>query len=338
MPSAAGASIARWQTELAQAFRDPADLIAHLDLPKRLIPAARSAAADFPMLVPRGYAARMRPGDPDDPLLRQVLPLGAETASQPPGFSVDPVGESACDAAPGLLRKYDGRALLITTAACAVHCRYCFRRHYPYDAVSRRGHWWRPAVELIAADASITEVLLSGGDPLSLPDPVLERLVADLRSVGHLKRLRIHTRLPLVLPQRVDDALLGWLRDWGPGVVVVLHANHARDVDDRSVRAACRRLRDAGAVLLNQAVLLAGVNDDVQAQIDLGEALVAAGVVPYYLHLLDPVAGAAHFDVDAGDARELQRALQDRAAGYLVPRVVREVPGAPGKVPLERLG
>ena len=235
--------------------------------------------------------------------------------------------------APGLLTKYQGRALLVATGACAVHCRYCFRRHFPYADANPRADGWRAALAAIAADPTIDEVILSGGDPLSLSDTRLSELVAALAALPQLKRLRIHTRQPVVLPERVDAALLAWLAPLRLQKVVVLHVNHAQELD-ASVADACAKLRDAGATLLNQSVLLRGVNDSVDALAALSERLFALGVLPYYLHQLDRVQGAAHFEVNDRTALALHAALTARLPGYLVPRLVREVAGAPAKQPI----
>jgi L-lysine 2,3-aminomutase len=294
----------------------------------------------------------MRPGDPDDPLLLQVLPLGRE-AEPVPGFTADPLGERVASPRPGLLRKYRGRVLLVVTGACAVHCRYCFRRHFPYSesqlgrpratvdsavdsAVGSRvgsegGSAWSGVFDELAGDPTIREVILSGGDPLTVRDERLEELVRGLEAIPHLERLRIHTRNPVVLPERVDERLLSWLGATRLRTVVVVHANHAREIDD-AVRGAFERLREVGATLLNQSVLLARVNDSTDALAELSEALFEAGAMPYYLHLLDRVAGAAHFDVPEERARRLLGELAARLPGYLVPRLVREVPEAPAKV------
>ncbi len=322
-----------WRAELARAVDDPAELIRLLELDSGLLPQARAAARSFPLRVPRGFVARMRRGDVHDPLLRQVLPLGAEL-EQHLGFVIDPTGDLAVARAPGLLAKYQGRALLVATGACAVHCRYCFRRHFPYADANPRADGWRAALAAIAADPSIDEVILSGGDPLSLSDARLGELAAALAALPQLKRLRIHTRHPVVLPERVDDALLGWLAPLRLQKVVVLHANHAQELD-ASVADACIRLRDAGATLLNQSVLLRGVNDSVDALAALSERLFAIGVLPYYLHQLDRVEGAAHFEVSDRTALALHTALTARLPGYLVPRLVREVAGAAAKQPVE---
>ena len=322
----------RWQRLWREAVRDPAELLAMLGLDPSAAGLSGAAAAGFALRVPRGFVARMRHGDLDDPLLRQVLPVGAEER-RVPGFGLDAVGDGAAKKADGVIQKYRGRALLVATGSCAINCRYCFRRHFPYAEETAARDAWSGAVESIAADPGIDEVILSGGDPLSLSTAKLAELTTRLATVPHLRRLRIHSRLPVVLPERVDEALLHWLGNLPWPVTVVVHANHANEFD-ASVDAAMRRLRDAGATLLNQAVLLRGVNDSVDALADLSERGFAAGVLPYYLHQLDRVAGAAHFEVADADALALHAALSARLPGYLVPRLVREVQGDPGKRPL----
>ena len=321
-----------WQQELAQAITSPAELCRVLGLDPALVPAAAAAATDFRLRVPRGFVARMRRGDPNDPLLRQVLPMAAELQS-PADYSADPLAESAARSVPGLLHKYRGRALLVTTGACAVHCRYCFRREYPYADDQTDSVRWQPAIDAVAADSSIEELILSGGDPLSLSDARLRELTDRLTMIPHLRRLRVHTRQPIVLPERVSAGLLDWLRALRWPTVIVLHANHANEIDG-SVIAACERLRAAGATLLNQSVLLAGVNDSAAALHALSLALWEAGVLPYYLHALDRVRGASHFAVDELQARQLHADLLATLPGYLVPRLVREIPGAASKLPL----
>ena len=328
---------ARWQQAWRDAVRDPRELLGMLGL-DALLPAIldgppSAAAADaFALRVPRAFVARMRPGDPHDPLLRQVLPLDAELRPMP-GFALDAVGDGAARAGHGVIRKYRGRALLIATGSCAVHCRYCFRRHFPYADETAAAEGWRDAVATIAADGDIDEVILSGGDPLSLATHKLAELTAALAPIPHLRRLRIHTRLPVVLPERVDDALVDWLAALPWPVAIVLHANHANEFD-ATVDDAVARLRATRAAVLNQAVLLRGVNDSVDALAALSERGFAAGVLPYYLHQLDRVAGAAHFEVPDDEARQLHAALAARLSGYLVPRLVREVAGDPGKRPI----
>lgn len=323
---------ARWQELWRGAIRDPAELLALLGLPGLAARVSADAAAQFPLRVPRGFAARMRHGDPGDPLLRQVLPLDDEDRVVP-GFGLDAVGDLAASGGPGIVHKYDGRALLVATGSCAIHCRYCFRRHYPYGEQTAAAGQWRAALDYLAADPSIAEVLLSGGDPLSLSTAKLAEFTDALAGLAHVRRLRLHTRLPVVLPERVDAALLGWLSSLPQQVVVVVHANHANEID-AGVALALGRLREAGATVLNQSVLLRGVNDSVPALADLSERLFEAGVLPYYLHLLDRVAGSAHFEVPEDEARQLHEALTARLPGYLVPRLVREVAGAPSKLPV----
>ncbi|MCK7593812.1 EF-P beta-lysylation protein EpmB [Pseudomarimonas salicorniae] len=320
-----------WRRAYRDLVTDPHELLALLGLESLAgrLPAAGHA---FPLRVPRGFVARMRPGDPEDPLLRQVLPLDAEYRPQP-GFDLDAVGDLASREAPGVLHKYQGRALLIATGSCAIHCRYCFRRHFPYSEELAARDGWAPALAALRADPSIDEVLLSGGDPLALSTAKLAQLTAALSDLPQLRRLRLHTRLPVVLPERVDCELLDWLATLPWPVAMVLHANHAQEIDTR-VAEACAALRRSGVQLLNQAVLLRGVNDSVEAQAGLSERLFEAGVLPYYLHQLDRVAGAAHFEVGDDEARSLIEQLRRRLPGYLLPRLVREVAGEPYKSPM----
>jgi EF-P beta-lysylation protein EpmB len=316
-----------WQRELADAIRDPAELQALLGLDATALPAA---ATRFPLLVPRCFVDRMRPGDPRDPLLLQVLPLGHEDAAVP-GWSTDPLREADALAGPGLVRKYRGRALLLLTGGCAINCRYCFRRDFPYaeSGATRRGVV--AALESIAEDDAITEVILSGGDPLLVDDGFLADVVGRLERIPHVRRLRIHSRLPVVLPSRVTPGLAAVLGDSRLTRVVVIHANHPAELDG-SVAAAVRTLASTPATILNQTVLLAGINDSATTLAALSERLVEIGVTPYYLHLLDRVRGAAHFDVAESRAVDLHRRLRESLPGYAVPRLVREVPGEPAKV------
>jgi EF-P beta-lysylation protein EpmB len=318
---------------MKQAIRDAGELCQLLGLPREL--GCSSAASDFSVFAPRGYVARMRPGDPHDPLLRQVLPVAEETVATP-GFSADPVGDLAAEAAPGLLHKYHGRDLMIATGACAVHCRYCFRRHFPYTLAPHSFADWQPAIEQIEADATVEEVILSGGDPLTLSDETLAALAGRLAEIPHLRRLRIHTRLPIMIPERMNEALLGWLCGSRLTPILVVHANHANELDD-SVGQALARLQQAGVPLLNQAVLLRGINDSVEALAALSERLIELRVIPYYLHQLDRVRGAAHFEVPVERGVKLIEQLRARLPGYMVPRYVVERPGASSKEDI-RLG
>jgi EF-P beta-lysylation protein EpmB len=338
----AAAAVPAWQQQLAAAVRDPLELLALVgltpaDLGPGVTPEGLAAAArSFPLRVPRGFIARMRHGDPLDPLLRQVLTLPEELALAE-GYTADPLQEAVARDAPGLLQKYAGRALMVTTGACAVHCRYCFRRHYDYGADQEDGQpRWASALEHLAADPATGEVILSGGDPLSLGNARLAQLLARLAAMPHVRRLRLHTRTPVVLPERVDAGLLALLAPWRERLVIVVHANHAAEID-ATVAGALRALGSHSAALLNQSVLLAGVNDDAAVLAALSERLFAAGVLPYYLHQLDRVQGAAHFAVDDATALRLHADLIARLPGYLVPRLVRELPGEPGKTPLATL-
>lgn len=338
---------APWTRQLRDAIRDPHELAAALGLPVESLAPAEVIAA-FPLRVPRAFVARMRKGDPNDPLLRQVWPLAAEAAAVP-GFGADPLDEAQFSR-DGVVSKYAGRSLLITTGACPVHCRYCFRREFPYgEQLAARGDF-EAAVEALAA-AQVSEVILSGGDPLSLGNRKLAALFARLERVPTVTRIRLHTRFPIVLPARVDAGLLELLAGSArsapsaprsndltspnepPRRVVVVHANHPNELD-ADVAAALRAIAGTGATLLNQSVLLRGVNDDAGTLCALSERLHACGVLPYYLHLLDRVTGAAHFDVPEAEAVVLHRALQAQLPGYLVPRLVREVPGGAGKTPI----
>ncbi|TDO08657.1 MULTISPECIES: EF-P beta-lysylation protein EpmB [Halomonas] len=323
---------ARWQTQLARAIRDPRELCRRLGLDEAFWPGAERGHALFEVRVPETYLSRIRPGDPSDPLLRQVLPLGEEAVSTA-GYVADPLAEAEHAPAPGLIHKYAGRVLLIASPACAVNCRYCFRRHFPYAENAPSRAQWDESLEHVRRDATLHEAILSGGDPLAASDRQLAWLVERLEAIPHLKRLRIHTRLPVVIPERIDEALLGWLTATRLQKVVVLHINHAHEID-AAVIAACRKLSAAGVTLLNQSVLLRGVNDSVTALAALSERLFEAGILPYYLHVLDPVAGAAHFDVADAEARELVAGLREVLPGFLIPRLVREIPGEGSKTPL----
>ena len=321
-----------WQHELKAAFTDLDTLCDFLELEKKALDRARQDTQPFGLRVPRGYAALMRKGDPRDPLLLQVLP-GAMEQQQRPGFTRNPVGDLQAQARPGLLHKYHGRALVVATGACAVHCRYCFRRHFPYALGSATPRQWQAILDYLRDDDSITEVILSGGDPLMLSDARLSDWLNDLNGIAHIKRLRLHTRLPVVLPQRVTAGLLDLLAASPLRILVVLHINHPREISP-AVAEALARLGRSKTALLNQSVLLKGVNGSAEVLATLSERLFEAGVLPYYLHLLDQVEGAAHFEVDEPAAREIHRELLRRLPGYLVPKLVREIAGEGSKTPV----
>lgn len=318
-----------WHDHLRRALRDPAELIAALELPASLLQSAQRAAESFPLFAPWPYIQRMAKGDPADPLLRQVLPLGDELES-PLGFVSDPVGDSAAQLTPGLLQKYEGRALLITTGVCAVHCRYCFRRQFPYSESPKSPAQWQPALDHLAADPSIDEVILSGGDPLTLVDSHLADLADRLAAIPHIRRLRIHTRLPIVIPSRVTSDLLHWLRGTRLTPIMVVHANHPQEIDDPTA-AALSCLVDAGIPVLNQSVLLRGINDTAAALIGLSRRLIDLRVLPYYLHKLDHVAGASHFEVPISRGLDLLASMRRSLPGYAIPRYVQELPGDSSK-------
>jgi len=318
-----------WQAVLADPVTDAAELCRLVGVAPSDAVAAGEAERGFPLLVPRTYIARIRRGAPHDPLLLQVLPR-EEERDQPAGFTTDPVGEADMARTCGLLRKYRSRALMVATPECAVHCRFCFRRHFPYPKLPKPPDRWGPALDEIAGDLSIREVIFSGGDPLTLDDRLLARLAQRLAEIPHVRRLRVHTRVPIVIPQRVTDKLMAWLRATRLTPIVVVHVNHPAEIDDQ-VAAALGRLVERGVPVLSQSVLLRGVNDRLDVLARLFERLVDLRVMPYYLHQLDRVAGAAHFEVPESTGRALVQRLRDRLPGYAVPRYVRETPGEANK-------
>ncbi|MDX1756476.1 MAG: EF-P beta-lysylation protein EpmB [Marinobacter sp.] len=323
-----------WQQLLADSITTPEDLLRRLDLPAgRWLDGARGGHRLFPIRVPEPYLERIERGNAADPLLRQILPLMDETQARD-GYVRDPLAEQAATPSPGLIRKYRSRALLMVTGQCAINCRYCFRRHFPYDEHRLSPEERAGVIQALAQAPEVNEVIFSGGDPLAVNDRLLARWARDLATVPQLRRIRIHSRLPVVIPQRVCDDLIGWLTETRLQTVLVLHVNHPNELD-RQTRSALGRLRAAGVTLLNQSVILKGVNDDANTLAALSESLFEAGVLPYYLHAFDPVAGAHHFDVSDDKARQLVRKLVERLPGFLVPKLVREQPGRAGKTPID---
>ena len=318
-----------WQEALSDLITDPNELISLLALDPALLDAANAAARLFPLKVTRDFVARMEKGNPNDPLLQQILPLGKELEITP-GYHNDPLQEAKANPVPGLLHKYENRVLVTLTNACGVNCRFCFRRHFPYadNNPGRRG--FEKIVSYIAEHPAINEVILSGGDPLSVSDKLLAHFSEALTTIPHVKRLRIHSRLPIVLPMRITAEFLAWIAQIKLNVVIVIHANHPNEINE-DVRAAMKRIRETGVTLLNQSVLLNGINDNAETLIALSETLFAAGALPYYLHVLDKVQGAAHFDHDLETAQRLHAEITKQLPGYLVPRLVREDGGAPAK-------
>ena len=323
-----------WQLQMAQAVSDPAKLLRILELdPKQL--EADLSETGFRLKVPMAFIQRMQKGKPTDPLLLQVLTRMAEHAVTP-GYVHDPVGDLNAMQTPGLIQKYSGRALLVVTGACAVHCRYCFRRQFPYGEANLSRENWNQALDYLRENPDVHEIILSGGDPLALPDHRLHEMLSELEGIPHLKRLRIHTRLPVVIPDRVTDELVALLSRTRLITCVVVHINHAQEIDS-SLSSALAYLGESNTTLLNQAVLLKDINDTELAQSELAESLYEAGVLPYYLHLLDPVQGSAHFDIEASRAQEIHESLRKTLPGYLVPRLVRETSGEPYKTPIESI-
>lgn len=321
-----------WQIALTEAVTDPAELLSLLDLDPALLSDVKAGADTFALRVPRQFVSRINKGDPLDPLLQQILPLSKEKLS-PPGFEQDPLGEKQANPVPGLLHKYKNRVLLTLPSNCAVHCRYCFRRHFPYAQNNPGTQGWPAIIDYISAHPDINEVIFSGGDPLLAPDKLLADLAMQLAKIPHLKTLRIHSRIPIVLPERITEEFLSWFTATGMQPVLVIHCNHAQEID-AAVKKALVTLVERGITVLNQSVLLKGVNDDAATLIALCNTLFACRVMPYYLHLLDKVQGAAHFDVSQAKGQQLMWELMQQLPGYLVPKLVKEQAGAPCKIPV----
>ncbi|UTV27559.1 EF-P beta-lysylation protein EpmB [Photobacterium atrarenae] len=321
-----------WLNDLANAISDPFQLLSALKIDPAPWEKGLAARKLFALRVPLSFVERMEIGNPYDPLLRQVLPLEEEFEVHD-GYSHDPLDEQD-NAIPGLLHKYKNRVLLITKGGCAVNCRYCFRRHFPYQDNQSGKRNWQVALDYVAAQPEINEVILSGGDPLMAKDSELAWLVERISQIPHVKRLRIHTRLPVVLPARITDELCELLQESRLQTILVTHINHANELNDE-LRQAMAKLKQAKVTLLNQSVLLKGINDSVGALVQLSEALFDSGILPYYLHVLDKVQGAAHFMVDDTRARQLMAGLLEQVSGYLVPKLTREIGGRCSKTPLD---
>lgn len=318
-----------WQQLMRESYRDFDALCQELELPAELARSATGAIASFRLFAPPGYVAKIEKGNLDDPLLRQILPAPEEDATIP-GFGMDPVGDADSTRSNGLLHKYQGRALLVLTGACGIHCRYCFRRHFPYEKAAIRPESWRPALEQIQQDTTLEEVILSGGDPLTLVDETLEKVVTALGEVPHLRRLRVHSRMPVVIPERVTDRFIEMMTNSRLSPIVVVHANHPNEIADQEA-SSLRRMASSGMLVFNQAVLLKGVNDTLDCQVELSRRLIAAQTTPYYLHQLDRVAGAAHFEVPVETGKALYEAMRQTLPGYALPRYVQENAGSPHK-------
>ena len=324
-----------WQQQLAQAITDPMELLNLLGLDASDFPMSQQASEHFQLKLPRAYVNKIEPGNPHDPLLLQVMATAAELNSHD-DYYADPVGDLAAMPVPGLLHKYHGRVLLITTGACAIHCRYCFRRHFPYTANHSAKNQWQESLTYIQQNTDVSEVILSGGDPLILSDSKLEQLIRQLETIDHVRTLRIHSRIPVSLPSRITDQLLTTLTSSKLQICMVIHANHASEIMAEEQRA-LMHLHQAGITLLNQSVLLKGVNDSSVTLSDLSHRLFESKTLPYYLHQLDPVQGASHFQVDEKRATELVEDLRNTLPGYLVPKLVKETAGEKSKSPLFEL-
>ena len=318
-----------WKLELSQSVTTIDELLDSLDLDKKALSTSQQAAIDFPLRVPRPFIARMQPNNPNDPLLLQVLPVKAELTIIE-GYSQDPLDEATHNPIAGIVHKYANRLLLVISPACAINCRYCFRRHFPYEENRQSKEQWQSALDYIRSDKEINEVIYSGGDPLAANDHFLAWLTEQIANIAHIKRLRIHTRLPVVIPSRIDQTFLSWATATRLKPIVVLHINHSNEIDS-DVAASIKRLQDCGIKVLNQSVLLRGINDSADCLAELSEKLFDCDVMPYYLHLFDPVAGASHFDIEERRAKKIYADLQAILPGFLVPKLVREIPNKPSK-------
>lgn len=321
-----------WNQILSKATKDVKSLLTQLDIPLSDLTQRQQACVDFPLLVPQPFIDKMNKGDANDPLLLQVLPQRSELESAE-GFINDPLAEKHSNLQKGLIHKYHGRVLVLLSTGCAVNCRYCFRRHFPYQDNRIGKNDWQAILEYVANDTSIEELILSGGDPLMLNDQQLEKFIKQAEAIPHLDRLRIHTRLPVVIPQRITEHFINILQQSRFDCSIVLHINHSNEIDHLLVKG-LSKLRQAGITLLNQTVLLRQVNDRLVDQVSLSKALFKAGVIPYYLHLLDRVKGAHHFEVSEHDAIKLHQQLLLKLSGYLVPKLVREEPEKGSKTPV----
>lgn len=323
-----------WQQQLSNAISSRQELLDLLGLPAEANPSTELATPSFPIRVPRAFFERMEHSNPNDPLLLQVL-NNIEETKQHSGFVNDPLSEQGeANPRPGIIHKYRGRVLLITTSGCAVNCRYCFRRHFPYSDNRNSLSDWQDSLRYIAANPDINEVILSGGDPLIATTEYISQLVDNIEKIPHITRLRIHSRVPIVLPARINEKLCKALSKQRLKTVMVIHCNHHQEIDE-NVCQAITTLKKHGVTLLNQSVLLANINDHVETLVKLSERLFSIGVLPYYLHLLDKVAGSAHFDVDEEFAKQLAGQMSAHLPGYLVPKLAREEAGKPAKTVLQ---
>ncbi|CAM4450979.1 MAG: L-lysine 2,3-aminomutase [Legionellaceae bacterium] len=321
-----------WQQALSHAIKNPEELIQYLQLDSNIIISAKAASKDFSLRVPYRFIEKMEKGNPHDPLLRQILPIDAELKVNE-NYSTDPLGEHSANRLSGILHKYKSRVLLIVTSVCGINCRYCFRRHFNYTENNPGTAGWENAVQYIAQDKSIKEVIFSGGDPLVANDKKLAQLAKQINEIPHVTTLRIHTRMPIVLPERITDEFIDWFSNLRLKPIMVIHCNHPKEIDS-VLFDAMQRLKKAGVMLFNQSVLLKGVNDNPATLIELSEKLFEIGVLPYYLHLLDKVQGASHFHVSKNKAKNILNVIMTELPGYLIPKLVYEKAGALSKLPV----
>ena len=320
-----------WQKELANVITDPKTLLELVDISPEMYQHHFAARKLFPVRVPRPLISRIKKGDINDPILKQVMPLDLEF-SITEGYNEDPLEEHDT-VAPGLLHKYKHRVLMMVKTGCAINCRYCFRRHFPYADNSPNKARWQQALTYIEQHNEINEVIFSGGDPLMASDEHLQWLITEIEKIPHINRLRIHTRLPIVIPQRITPALVNTLRTTRLKPVIVFHVNHANEIDN-DVAEALEPLISARIPLFNQSVLLKGINNNAQILAQLSERLFDIGIQPYYLHLFDKVQGVAHFDLTETEAKEITLQLMAILPGYLMPKLVREIAGEANKTPI----
>ena len=323
-----------WQKQLSHVITSTKELLNLLQLDTHDLPQLTTVTEDFSLRVPKSFVDKMEVGNPLDPLLLQVLPQTAEMIPQP-GFTMDPLAESNSNPSSGLIHKYHGRVLLIVSGGCAINCRYCFRRHFPYQENNPSLKDWSQTLDYVRQDTSLNEVILSGGDPLVASDKVLQLLVSQIADIPHIRRLRIHTRLPLLIPERITTEFLSLINQYQHlKFIMVFHCNHAQELNDAALIKMTKTLKQTGVTLLNQTVFLKGINDQAQILAELSEKLFELDILPYYLHLVDKVQGAQHFDHPEHYANQVYQELLSLLPGFLIPKLVRELPGQPSKTPM----
>ncbi len=322
-----------WKQQLSSSIESVNKLLRILEIDPSILNLSEQASEQFSLRVPLPFVEKMTKGDINDPLLKQILPIKEEEEVHP-GFSSDPLEENTANPIPGLIHKYKNRVLLIGAQTCAINCRYCFRRHFPYQNNKISTHQIDSIINYIGQHEELDEVILSGGDPLANNDRTLKNLIEKLNTIKHIKRLRIHTRLPVVIPDRINHELLEWVSNSKRPITFVIHVNHPNEIDE-TLKQAISQLRSAGSMVLNQSVLLKGINNDTRTLIQLSEKLFNIGVMPYYLNVLDRVSGSAHFEVSEPEAKQLIEKMMINTSGYLVPKLVRERADKPYKMPIK---